>query len=311
MIPEIDVRDRERFEAEFYAPEQPVILRNVHGTSLDVDTLCRELDARIARDPLAREQMLWYDVSPEVLQDLCATPEVVAERLDERISFLRKNFLRVWFSHGGHKTPWHYDGRSLHVFNLQLRGRKRWKIVAPESPLMCLPFTSVCLFQQYELAGHRYYEFETHEGDMLFLPRYWFHYVESLDTKNVNVNWVMTPRKVAGRTAGARREAEIVWLREKLRPVLPESARLFMETDAGVMETDAGAGKAAIDVVTSDVSALRALLRVGVEALKVPLIVVALPVLAEKVRILRRGKRALRAVLDTRGAISPGNSVVY
>jgi hypothetical protein len=120
---------------------------------------------------------------------------------------------------GGHRTLYHYDGNSLHGFNLQMKGRKRWRVISPHTPLPSAPLMFVSLVGrdfQPDTSVHEYYDFETKEGEMLFLPRYWIHAVETLEEENINYNWVCTPRFPNHDNPSGRRESALLLLRKKL-----------------------------------------------------------------------------------------------
>jgi hypothetical protein len=51
---------------------------------------------------------------------------------------------------------------------------------------------------------------------MLFLPRYWFHSVDSVDEINVNLNWVFASKRAPVPSRIARREDELSWIRRRL-----------------------------------------------------------------------------------------------
>ena len=130
---------------EFFLPERPAIFPNAVRASGSASELCRKLQSRIAADAQKTERSMWYDVREELLDEICQTPPLIDRLMNEEDAFLRDNCVRIWVSEQGNISPWHYDGHSLHVFNLQLFGRKRWTIVAPDTPLLCMPFNNVCM----------------------------------------------------------------------------------------------------------------------------------------------------------------------
>ena len=99
------------------------------GTAEDI---CRLLNERIAADEQKTERIMWYDVREQLLDEICGTPSLIRRVMNPEDAFLRENCVRIWFNPRGHLSPWHYDGHSLHVFNLQLKGRKVWSIVSPD-----------------------------------------------------------------------------------------------------------------------------------------------------------------------------------
>lgn len=302
MIPAVSIDDFDTFARDYYRPEQPVVFRRCVVSSDSVDDISRKLNARIAADDTVTQRQLWYDVRRELLDQICATPPLVDRLMNPDEAFLRENCVRVWFNPRGHITPWHYDGHSLHVFNLQLKGKKRWTIIAPETPPLCTPFSHTTLFKHVSLKGKRYYQFDLNEGDMLFLPRYWFHYVESEGEMNINVNWVLMPKSKPVPTRTGLRESEMMWLKQRLEPVLPGQAKRTVKTYAGK-------GHEAVSAITQQVTKASALRRALIELSRTPLLAVALPNLLAKLRTLTKSKKLLRSLKEQKPL--EGQQVAY
>lgn len=301
MIPRLAASDCQQFLSDYYHAEQPVVLTSAVQTIASANAVCQKLNAKIVDDETAAQRLLWYDVRRDLLDQICTTPAIVDQLMDPEAAFLRENCVRIWFNPGGHITPWHYDGHSLHVFNLQLKGKKRWTIVAPETPMPCTPFSHTVVTKRPRLAGKRLLTFDLDEGDMLFLPRYWYHYVESMGDMNINVNWVLMPKQDAAPSATARREAELMWLKSRLDPCLPAGAKQTLHNYAGV-------GKPAVDHLTRHVSSLAGAARFGKELLRVPLSAVALPAHVAKLRALLRTKRLLRRLRSDADQAAPATA---
>lgn len=291
-IPELDAGDWTTFQRDYFQTEQPVIFRGVTVETRDADEIRQSLCQKINSDSTVTHRLLWFDVPPHLIGEVCPTPPVVAGTLDKSTAFLRENCVRVWFNNGGHTTPWHYDGHSLHVFNLQLKGKKRWTIVGPETPLMNMPMSKTCVFEKNSLVGKRHYEFDLNEGDMVFLPRYWFHHVHSIGDMNVNVNWVLMPKQQPPDTMIARRESELLWLMDKLRPVLPAKTR-------GMLDTFAGVGGEALHNLTDHVPAGRGLMRAVKEIARSPVVLLAIPTQIGKATTVLRSQKKLKEMLQS------------
>lgn len=96
---------------------------------------------------------------------------------------------QLWASHGGVSTPLHYDGSDN--FLAQLRGRKRVLLFSPADSFRLYPFPVGHPKDNYSLvdaerpdlkafpafAAARGRVAEIGEGDVLFLPRFWWHFV--------------------------------------------------------------------------------------------------------------------------------------
>lgn len=287
MLPRLDIdRDADRFVEEFFLPERPAIFPNAVRACGSASELCCKLQSRIAADAQKTERSMWYDVREELLDEICQTPPLIDRLMNEEDAFLRDNCVRIWVSDQGNVSPWHYDGHSLHVFNLQLFGRKRWTIVAPDTPLLCMPFNNVCMLNHYSLSHKQHFEFTLDEGDIVFLPRYWYHLVVAEKETNVNVNWVLMPKTSPPDTPGARREAELMWLKDRFYPVMPPHSRWLVNHYAG-------AGREAVRCLTRDTKAHSALLRLAKEVLSLPVLVGSLPAQLHKALRVRRSKRVL------------------
>ena len=116
----------------------------------------------------------------------------------------------LWISGPGLTVGLHFD--AAENFNFQLRGRKAFWLYPPGTgPYYPLPMFSQTAhisgvyrngpdpdlrqFPRFDPA--RGVRVEMRAGDMLYLPAYWWHQVESLGDENVNLNfwWVPAIRK--------------------------------------------------------------------------------------------------------------------
>ena len=165
--------------------------------------------------------------------------------------------MRIWEHQKGNKVPWHYDVGLSHGFNLQVKGRKRWFLVSPHTPLPFAAFTHVSAVKvDFTPQDNRFtfYEFETNPGDMVFIPRGWIHSVETLGEINININWLMVPRKPNFKNPILVRECELV----KLKTMFSDKLSGDEEIDALVRE------------YIKNISKSAALLRFFKEILKLP-----------------------------------------
>ncbi|EDX14681.1 GD21348 [Drosophila simulans] len=118
------------------------------------------------------------------------------------------NDYRFWLGSEQANTPCHYDTFGVNIV-VQVHGCKSWLLFPPETPLQStrIPYeeTSVyCLenfyapdpakIQSYEHLSRQAYHCNLQPGDVLIVPRNWWHYVEAKST-SLSVNyWV--PLKV-------------------------------------------------------------------------------------------------------------------
>ena len=146
-------------------------------------------------------------------------PSLLHKVLIRKDMSVRPLGMRLFMQPNKHKTLYHYDGNSLHGFNLQMKGKKHWFLISPLTPTPFAPLMFVSLIAKDFMPNedyHDYYDFETLPGEMLFLPRYWIHSVSTLEDENINYNWVMTPTFPNENSPLGRRESELLFLRKKI-----------------------------------------------------------------------------------------------
>ncbi|XP_072902245.1 HSPB1-associated protein 1 homolog isoform X4 [Hemitrygon akajei] len=111
----------------------------------------------------------------------------------------------LWIGSEAANTPCHLDSYGCNLV-LQVQGRKRWHLFPPEDTCFLYPtripyeessvFSSVNVvnpdlkhFPRFRRA--RPYVVNLCPGEVLFVPRHWWHYVESLDPVTISINsWI-------------------------------------------------------------------------------------------------------------------------
>jgi len=278
-IPEVDFEALgwDDFSREYFEPEAPLLIRNV-GTHFDK---LRKVTSEVIHDRLAKKGLInrstyWYEGRGFELEDYFEIPKLVSNSLGR--SFVRERFCRIWTSAAGQVTPWHYDGNFVYVFNLQVKGKKHWRIVSPETPVSVYPFRRIArLVDDAELIGPARLsaEFELNEGDMVFLPPLWSHKVTSIGAENINVNWVATKQDEYKRSKLFHREIELLKLGLLFARVAGRRRVVDKFLGEGVddyIENFAGVGFKFVESITSEVSNARALGRFAKEAMAVPFV---------------------------------------
>ncbi|KPP61916.1 HSPB1-associated protein 1-like [Scleropages formosus] len=111
----------------------------------------------------------------------------------------------LWVGTDGANTPCHQDSYGCNLV-LQVQGRKKWHLFPP-GDTACLyptriPYEESSVFSQVNVVWpdlQRFPAFSAakrhvvtlHPGQVLFVPRHWWHYVESVDPLTVSVNsWI-------------------------------------------------------------------------------------------------------------------------
>lgn len=141
----------------------------------------------------------------------------------------------------------HWDTHD--VFAIQLRGRKHWKVFPPTLPL---PLT----YQTHDQTGHQCpptpsHEFTLEEGDVLYLPRGWWHHVIPLDAASLHFSIGVYPPSVfdyfmwtASRFLEQQASARRTFSRHGYQQALAETYRQLTElladsANAAAFERDA------------------------------------------------------------------------
>ena len=204
----------EDFHRDYFLPERPVVIRGIGEKLRRVEDLSiGNIRAKIVEKGLATVNTYWFEGSAEMAALLVATPEIITRELED--SHCRKDHCRLWLNGFGNFTPSHYDGNMLYVFNLQLTGRKEWRIVSPHTPLRNYPLSRAALFNsesQWPAVNDStvFSDFVLEEGDMIFLPPMWHHSVKATAESNVNINWVATRKSGHVDSKTLQRELELL-----------------------------------------------------------------------------------------------------
>ncbi|XP_030614460.1 HSPB1-associated protein 1 homolog [Archocentrus centrarchus] len=111
----------------------------------------------------------------------------------------------LWIGTEGANTPCHLDSYGCNLV-LQVQGRKRWHLFPPEDTAKLyptrIPYEESSVFSQVAVLhpnlrrfpafrGASAHIFTLQPGQVLYVPRHWWHYVESVDPITVSVNsWI-------------------------------------------------------------------------------------------------------------------------
>nr|XP_019960545.1 PREDICTED: HSPB1-associated protein 1 [Paralichthys olivaceus] len=111
----------------------------------------------------------------------------------------------LWIGTEGANTPCHLDSYGCNLV-LQVQGRKRWHLFPPEDSSKLyptrIPYEESSVFSQVDVLHpdlRRFPDFQRarvhvvtlQPGQVLYVPRHWWHYVESVDPVTVSVNsWI-------------------------------------------------------------------------------------------------------------------------
>ncbi|XP_029385689.1 HSPB1-associated protein 1 homolog [Echeneis naucrates] len=111
----------------------------------------------------------------------------------------------LWIGTEGANTPCHLDSYGCNLV-LQIQGRKRWHLFPPDDTSKLyptrIPYEESSVFSQVDVLRPDLRKFPKFQrarvhtvtlepGQVLYVPRHWWHYVESVDPVTVSVNsWI-------------------------------------------------------------------------------------------------------------------------
>ncbi|XP_077472579.1 HSPB1-associated protein 1 homolog [Stigmatopora argus] len=111
----------------------------------------------------------------------------------------------LWIGTEGANTPCHMDSYGCNLV-LQVEGRKRWHLFPPEDTSKLypsrIPYEESSVFSRVNVSHPDLDKFPSFRhasahvvtllpGQVLYVPRHWWHYVESVDALTVSVNtWI-------------------------------------------------------------------------------------------------------------------------
>uniref|UniRef100_A0A8C6WE03 HSPB1-associated protein 1 n=1 Tax=Nannospalax galili TaxID=1026970 RepID=A0A8C6WE03_NANGA len=111
----------------------------------------------------------------------------------------------LWIGSLGAYTPCHLDSYGCNLV-FQVQGRKRWHLFPPEdTPLLYptrIPYEESSVFSKINVVNPDFRRFPQFQkarrhtvtlspGQVLFVPRHWWHYVESIDPVTISINsWI-------------------------------------------------------------------------------------------------------------------------
>ncbi|KAJ6665450.1 hypothetical protein lerEdw1_003291 [Lerista edwardsae] len=111
----------------------------------------------------------------------------------------------LWIGSAGASTPCHLDSYGCNLV-LQVQGRKRWHLYWPEDSKFLyptrIPYEESSVFSRVNVVNPNLERFPLFKkaqahvvtllpGQVLFVPRHWWHYVESIDPITVSINsWI-------------------------------------------------------------------------------------------------------------------------
>jgi hypothetical protein len=206
-----EVPSRVEFIENYSGPERPLLIKGLarHWPARGKWSLER-LRADLHGNPDVVDRGVFFVARKPVLEHDIEMPEFLEEILNSEVVMPDSVAWRFWVNKKHNKTVFHYDTNAENVITVQVKGCKEWILVSPDTPLPSYPFTNFTLLKDEKslLQRKEFYRFDLEEGDLLYVPPYWFHQAVAKEDENININWTFTKRATSVVSREARRDIE-------------------------------------------------------------------------------------------------------
>ncbi|PCI62623.1 MAG: hypothetical protein COB35_03070 [Gammaproteobacteria bacterium] len=167
--------------------KQPVLIKNVINTAEFQQLLSDNKTEMKADHGRGSVPFLYLYFDSETIRNYLFNLPLIKNLVKNKNTLFREK-MRFWQHHKGNISHFHYDQRSSDLLNVCISGSKKWLFLPPEVPLKCLPFYNIALPLQKSVKAQAI-EITMQAGDLLYIPRNWFHRVETLadNTENINI----------------------------------------------------------------------------------------------------------------------------
>lgn len=191
--------------------EQPLIVKGLAKSwPARKKWVSNRLRTELHSQPKVRDRGVFFVSRAPVLEQDIEMPGFLKQILTSDQVMEDSVAWRFWINSKNNRTEFHYDTNAENVITVQVKGRKEWVLVSPETPLPCYPFTNFSLLKDEEklLRNKKFYKFDLEEGDLLYLPPLWYHRVVAKEDENININWTFTKRETSVVTKEFKRDME-------------------------------------------------------------------------------------------------------
>lgn len=178
--------DPSKFYTDFIVHKKPILVKNAINTD-HINKLLADREKEIK--PLYSRgsvPFLYTYFDDSIIRDFIFNMPIIRGLMSNKKTLFRKE-MRLWKHDRGNISYFHYDQRSTDLLNLCLSGSKQWLFLPPDAPLKCWPFYNIALpFQKKEKS--KAISMIMEQGDIIYIPRNWFHQVTTLQDNTSNIN---------------------------------------------------------------------------------------------------------------------------
>tara|TARA_R110001583_G_scaffold106334_1_gene254582 strand:+ start:4648 stop:5421 length:774 start_codon:yes stop_codon:yes gene_type:complete len=175
------------FYHDFIQHKKPILIKNaLNSNTLNQIVIDKKEEIKPLYSRGAAPFLYTYFEDSTIREHVFKLP-IIRHLFDNPNTQFREK-MRLWHHNKGNISYFHYDQRSTDLLNICLSGSKQWLFLPPDAPLKCWPFYNIALPFQKE-KKKKAIAMVMEQGDLIYIPRNWFHQVTTLEdnTKNINV----------------------------------------------------------------------------------------------------------------------------
>ena len=113
----------------------------------------------------------------------------IKDALISRKDFNKRKSFRIWKQKYDTLTSTHYDTCDLDLVYFVLKGEKQFYLKNPNSSIEHLPFINWELKKPWSNYEKDAISIKLYPGDMLYLPRHWYHQVRTLKEDTISISF--------------------------------------------------------------------------------------------------------------------------
>lgn len=174
------------FYDDFVRCKQPILIKNAVNSD-EIKQLINDRKKEIK--PLYSRGsvpiLYTYFNDPTIRKYLFGLPIIKHLICNDKTQF--RDEMRLWHHDKGNISYFHYDQRSTDLLNICVSGSKQWLFLPPDAPLKCWPFYNIALPFQWKTKS-KAISMIMEQGDLVYIPRNWFHQVTTLQNNTSNIN---------------------------------------------------------------------------------------------------------------------------